>query len=223
MEKKEFYRHALPHFQQPGQAYFLTWSLKDAIPPKALVTYTDQLNLLHSQIENAKSTNLNPITLNELKLQYYQVRMKYRKAYDDLLHVQTKFIVNLSNETNRSILSNTFTFWEGKRLENYAFCIMSNHIHWVFRLYEKDEEGNPVYLQDILQSVKRFSSTMINKSAGLKGTLWEKESFDTTIRDEKHLYHAINYTLYNPVSAGLVTDWFKWKGTRLFNDSGDIY
>jgi len=36
MEKKEFYRHALPHFQQPGQAYFVTWSLKDALPAKAL-------------------------------------------------------------------------------------------------------------------------------------------------------------------------------------------
>jgi len=31
MEKKEFHRHYLPHFQQPGQAYFVTWSLKDAV------------------------------------------------------------------------------------------------------------------------------------------------------------------------------------------------
>src|SRR5659263_575603 len=30
MEKKEFHRHYLPHFQQPGQAYFVTWSLKVA-------------------------------------------------------------------------------------------------------------------------------------------------------------------------------------------------
>jgi len=149
--------------------------------------------------------------------------MKYRKAYDDLLHLQTKFNVNLANETYRVILNNTLTFWEGKKLENYAYCIMSNHVHWVFRLYEKDEEGSYVYLQDILQSVKRFSSTMINKSAGLKGTLWEKESFETTIRDDNHLYNAINYTLNNPVSAGLVNDWYDWKGTRLFNESAEIY
>ena len=39
MEKKEFYRHDLPHFQQPGQAYFITWCLNDAIPAKALLSY----------------------------------------------------------------------------------------------------------------------------------------------------------------------------------------
>ena len=100
---------------------------------------------------------------------------------------------------------------------------MSNHIHRVFRLFEKDEEDNPVYLQDILQSVKRFSSAMINKKAGLKGILWEKVCFDSTILDNKHLYDAINYTQNNPVSAGFVGNWYKSKGTRLFNDMGDIY
>ena len=43
MEKKESYRHMLPHFQQPGQSYFITWSLIDAVPPKALDDYTRQL------------------------------------------------------------------------------------------------------------------------------------------------------------------------------------
>ncbi len=40
MEKKEFYRKHLPHFQQSGQAYFVTWCIKDAVPPKALESYT---------------------------------------------------------------------------------------------------------------------------------------------------------------------------------------
>ena len=37
MEKKEYYRRELPHFQQPGQSYFVTWNLKDAVPAKAFV------------------------------------------------------------------------------------------------------------------------------------------------------------------------------------------
>ena len=40
MQKKEYYKHMLPHFQQPGQAYFVTWSLKDAIPAKAFKRYS---------------------------------------------------------------------------------------------------------------------------------------------------------------------------------------
>ena len=137
-------------------------------------------------------------------------------ASDDLLHIQTMLIVNLSAEFNTDILKNALCYWEGKRIENYAITIMPNHVHWVIRLFDKDEKDNPVYLQDILQSVKRFSSNQINKLENRKGSLWQSESFDTTIRDEFHLYNAINYTLDNPVLAGLVKNWWEWKGTKLF-------
>ena len=42
-----------------------------------------------------------------------------------------------------------------------------------------------------------------------------KKSFDTTIRDDKHLYHAIKYTLNNPISAGYVEDRKDWPGFDL--------
>ncbi|MFA5326754.1 MAG: hypothetical protein WC384_03085 [Prolixibacteraceae bacterium] len=50
METKEFCKHILLHFQQPGQEYFVTWCIKDAVPPKALTRYTGQLDILRSQI-----------------------------------------------------------------------------------------------------------------------------------------------------------------------------
>ncbi len=34
-----------------------------------------------------------------------------------------------------------------------------------------------------------------------EGKLWQKESFGATIRNEQHLYNAIEYTLSNPVVA----------------------
>ena len=90
---------------------------------------------------------------------------------------------------------------------------MHNHVHWVFKLKEKDENGKQVYLQDIMHSVKRQSSNQINKLTGLTGALWQKESFDTTIRDEEHEYNAVRYTLNNPVAAKFVTDWKDWPGS----------
>ena len=81
---------------------------------------------------------------------------------------------------------------------------MPNHIHWVVELLEKDETGKPVYLEDLLKSVKRFTANTINKHENRKGSLWQDENFDTTIRDEEHLYYAIEYTLNNPVKAGFV-------------------
>ena len=269
MEKKEFYKHYLPHFQQPGQAYFVTWSLKDAVPKKALIRYTRKLELLKLQIQGFKdsgaavseppenkkrgsesvspgkecgletaphdcselgavnsdspdlkrgSESASPDNLPELeklKKEYYSLRKKYIKAYDDLLDAERIPKINLSKPEHTKVIIETLKFWDGIKLENYAFCVMPNHVHWVFRVFEKDKNGEQVYLQDILYSVKRFSANRINVLENRKGELWQKESFDTTIRDEKHLYFTIEYTLNNPVSAGMVKEWKDWAGCWL--------
>ncbi|NDP19482.1 MAG: hypothetical protein GZ091_00160 [Paludibacter sp.] len=216
MEKKEYHRRHLPHFQQSGQAYFVTWCIKDAVPHKALESYAIQLKNIRNLIDNEKINTADDEKISDLKIEYFRIRKKYMKAYDDLLHLQTEFIVNLSKEENTQAIINALCFWEGKRIENYALCVMSNHVHWVFRVLDNDEIGEPIYLQDILQSVKRFSANQINKLENRTGTIWQNESYDTTIRDNLHLHNAINYTIENPVSACLVENWWEWKGTRIF-------
>jgi putative transposase len=153
-----------------------------------------------------------------LKIEYAVLRRKYIKAFDDLLHLQTKSVIDLSKEDNTQLMLSALMFWDGKQLENYAICVMNNHVHWVFRLFDKNESGEPVYLQDILKSVKQFSAIQLNINEGRTGTVWQKESWDTTIRDNKHLYRAVDYTINNPVEAGLVTDWKQWKGTLWFDN-----
>lgn len=90
---------------------------------------------------------------------------------------------------------------------------MSNHFHWVVSIFEKDENGKPVYLQDILHSIKLFSARRINENENHIGQLWVHESFDTTIRDKKHFMNVVKYTINNPVSAKLVKDWKDWPST----------
>jgi len=70
-------------------------------------------------------------------------------------------------------------------------------------------------LQDIMHSVKRTTSHRINQVLNRNGEVWQKESFDTTIRDHKHLHHAIEYTLNNPVKAGFTNTWQDWPGCWL--------
>lgn len=216
--KKESYRHNLPHFQQPGQAYFVTWILKNAVPPKAFSRYTSALQQLQNQIELHKQTKSDKAVIEKLQKEYYFVRRKYIKAFDDLLAVSNNNIADLAKHGNTQIITDTLHFWEDKKLKNIAFSIMPNHVHWVLELFEKDKKGNPVYLQDILQSVKRHTARQINKSDGRIGSLWQKENFDTTIRDEKHLYNAVEYTLNNPVNAGLVKNRNDWPGNFLCSD-----
>jgi putative transposase len=212
----------------------VTWNLKDAIPAKALERYSIQLAKLKLQLSGAANSDSPKIKCDseiavpedresefaapyreiwKLKQAYNLVRKQYIKAFDDMLDANKKPPIDLSRKEITKIIIRSIQFWEGEKLKNFAFSVMPNHVHWVFELYLNDEEGHPVYLQDVLQSVKRFSCNEINKAANRKGLLWQKENFDTTIRDEKHLYYAIKYTLNNPVKAGLVSDWKNWAGT----------
>lgn len=211
--KKEHYRHILPHYQLPGQAYFVTWCLKDAIPPKALKRYTQKLEELKNQREYHNTNKSAKEIQDKIAQEYYSTRRKYMIAFDNLLHLTKTEGVDLSKPENMAVVKESLNFWAGKKLENLAFCIMPNHVHWVFELHEKDEFEKPVYLEDIMHSIKRFSSNKINKLENRQGKLWQKESFDTTIRNEKHLYNAIEYTLKNPVSAGLVKNREDWPGS----------
>ena len=214
MKDKEHYRRNLPHFEQPGQAFFITVNLKDAIPPKALSRYTSQLNLLKDEINQAKKDKTRQMLLPELEKDYAFIHKKYIKAYDDMLDLDKSSEVNLNLSGNREIMFDAFRYYEGKRLENYAFCVMRNHYHWVVRLFEKDENGKPVYLNEILKVVNGFSAYSINKLENKTGrTVWQEENFETTIRNERHLYNAIMYTINNPVKAGLVENWRDSEGT----------
>jgi REP element-mobilizing transposase RayT len=203
MEKKESYRHNLPHFQNRGQAYFVTWNLKNAIPQKVFYKYATKLNILKTNISFLEQLQSEPLELAKAKKEYFISRNKYILAYAEMLDNYMSPEIDLSQPEIREIMVQTLRFWHGVRLHNFAFTVMPNHVHWVFELYAWDMEGKQVFLQDILQSVKRFSSNRINKLLGSAGSFWQKESFDTTIRNERHLQYAIQYTLNNPVNLHL--------------------
>jgi len=290
--KKEHYRGKLPHFQQPGQWYSVTCVLKGALPKGAMDKYATRLETAKNQYlllkERAAVSGVglsksdmfdlrkSNSQLAEARKNYYIALRKYRLAYDKVLHRSNQPTINLTKENNRKLVEEALLFWEGKRLKNHAWCIMSNHIHWVLSLFEqesggagvglgksntsnlrpgkpqsrelefpnsnmfdfgksnsqresdfpkpgnfdlktsKSQSGEPVYLQDILHSVKLFTARLINQNENKNGQLWEHESFDTTIRNSRHFENVMNYTIKNPVSAGLVKDWRDWPGTRIF-------
>ena len=214
--KKEVYRGNLPHFQQPGQDYFVTWILKDSVPKKAVEVYSKRMEQLKNEIDILKRNNADTNAIENAKKDYYIIRKKYIAKVDEILDAKTDNIVDLSKSENLNIIYETLTFWEGKRIGNYCFCVMPNHVHWVLRVFEKDTKEKPVYLEEIMHSVKLFTSRQINIFENRKGTLWNKESFDTTIRDRIHLYRAIEYTLNNPIKANLVKNREDWKGNFNF-------
>ncbi len=216
MERKEHYRGSLPHYQQPGQWYFVTCVLLDASLKFALKDYSQKMDMLFIRYIQLKQTNPSGSEIKHAKMEYFRTREKYWLMLDKFLNNSSPQFL-LSKEINRIVLEEALNFWEGKRLKNHAWCIMPNHLHWVVSLFKKDENGNPVYLQDIMHSIKLFSARRINGNENHKGQLWLHESYETTIRDERHFMNVVNYTVNNPVVAGLTNDFREWPGTFVEN------
>jgi len=214
---KEFYRSKLPHYQQPGQTYFVTWNLKDAVPKKVISKYQNVVLKSKKELDEALLKNTDPKKIEELRHLYYFYRKKIMSANEAILQ-RNNSTIDLSTVEIIEIIVTAIRFWEGIKISNIALCVMPNHVHWVLKTHKIDSNGNEVWLQNILKSVKNISAKNINLHLGRRGSLWNKESWETTVRSEKHLKSVIDYVINNPVKAGLITNWRNWSGTFMFND-----
>jgi REP element-mobilizing transposase RayT len=87
---------------------------------------------------------------------------------------------------------------------------MPNHVHVVLRSFEGHGLGA------IVHAWKSYTAKQINARTGRTGTLWQREYFDTVIRNVRHLAVVTRYVHENPVGAGLVAraeDW-PWSSAR---------
>lgn len=212
--QKEQYRRNLPHFHAGGQDFFITSNLKGAISKAELTNYFEKMKSLRAELNNAKTRKADEKLIKEIQKEYYVARNRHLNALDSFLDQNTTSEINLNLPENRKIMFEAFCYYEGKRLDNYAFCIMRNHFHWVMRLYEQDENGMKLVLQDIMKVIHGVTANKINKLENKTGrTVWQGEAFDTTIRSDRHWYNAVMYTINNPIKAGLVNNWWEWEGT----------
>jgi REP element-mobilizing transposase RayT len=92
---------------------------------------------------------------------------------------------------------------------------MPNHVHVVFcpmpDRIPAARELTP--LAAILHSWKSFSAQAANRALGRTGAFWQREYYDHLIRDEADYKRCVNYTLNNPVKAGLCETWEAWPWT----------
>jgi len=105
-------------------------------------------------------------------------------------------------EVCRMTILDACRFWDGKKIRLHLVCVMPDHVH---ALIEPLEETPGVYhdLSKVLHSIKSFTAHEINKMMRRSGPLWEEESWDRIIRDEKDYYEKWQYIVNNPVKAGL--------------------
>lgn len=193
MLKRHFHRRNLPHLYYNGGEYFITFRLKDSLPLNEVVKLKNELE--------KKADNL---SAKEKRL---------FKKYDELLD-SGKFGLPLLKENEvASIIKTVIHKYDGLFYKIICYCIMPNHVHLVFSLLDTDKS-----FSDIMKIIKGNTSILINRYLNRRGNLWQPESFDRLIRDDKDLYQIIKYVLLNPVKAKLVDNWQRWSNTYCHSD-----
>jgi REP element-mobilizing transposase RayT len=89
----------------------------------------------------------------------------------------------------------------------YAWCVMPNHMHALFRVFD----GHA--LPEILHGWKSFSAPRATKVLERSGGFWQREYDDHLVRSEDEFYRVVNYIAENPNRAGLCS--WRWVGVDL--------
>jgi REP element-mobilizing transposase RayT len=175
----------LPHWQQQGAVYFITFRLGDAVPIRLRNQWEDEREawlLVHPE----------PWT-NEIEREYYQ---RFSAAIERWLDAGHGSCLLRQSECAQ-IVAETLRHFEGERIVMVSFVVMPNHLHALF-------VQNPEWaLEKVIHSWKRFTTRQINLLLGRSGSFWQRDYFDRLVRDEKHFANCVRYIRRNPEKANL--------------------
>lgn len=179
-----YVRH-LPHWRQAGATYFVTFRLADSIPQsqlESLKRWREVWELEHPEPRSNEDWHAFAREITSRTEAYMDEGYGACVLRDSGIAVQ--------------MIDAMFHFQHERWLLG-SFVVMPNHVHLVTKPLGDHQ------LEDTLGSVKKFVSRRIPDRAHLVRRVWAQESYDRIIRDEEHLYRAIQYIGRNPAKARL--------------------
>jgi REP element-mobilizing transposase RayT len=183
----QVYTRHLPHWRQINATYFVTFRLFDSLP-------ASRIRELVGLKEEWARTHPPPHSRSDLEWLAKTMFVNVEKWLD-----LGSGCCLLKSPLHAQLVANSLLFFHGTRYELGAMVVMANHVHVIVR---------PVLdnLEEILRSWKSFTAHRINNLLQRKGSVWQAESHDRIIRDEEHLWRAIQYIGDNPTKCGQSSD-----------------
>jgi putative transposase len=175
----------LPHWEQIGASYFITFRLADAVPLRLRKEWERERKAWLGQHPEPWDAE----TETEYHLRFSLRMDKWLDAGHGACH--------LRRASCRDIVQARLERSENSATCLHAWVIMPNHVHVLMTI----REGAP--LSSVLQDWKGGSSFDLNRVLGRKGTLWQKDYFDRLIRDGDHFANCVRYIRANPTKARL--------------------
>lgn len=193
-------RRFLPHWEKNGAVYFITFRLADSLPGHAV----DNIKNERQRIARNSVRAWGRIANEDLVL-YRRLFSKRTQKYLDARYGACY----LANPRIAALIADAFEFFNGRRYQLFAWCIMPNHVHVICRLLNDER------LERVLHSWKSFTAVQANRVLGRRGEFWMKEYYDRIIRNESELKRTVRYVLDNPGKAGLRD----WEWVRVYEDA----
>lgn len=193
------YEQLLPHWPQDGATYFVTFRLGDSLPQSKL----HELRGLRIQWERKFPPPRTQENLDAISRKIF-VRMEEWLG-------QGMGSCVLREPRCAKLVVDQLQAAQDDAYELGCYVIMPNHVHAVVRPLRSGAKE----LEAILQTWKGASAAKLSAVRGGSGSLWQRESFDRIVRDEEHLWRAIQYVGRNGSRAGLrAGEFVRWINPR---------
>ena len=95
------------------------------------------------------------------------------------------------------VLLDAIEFQRADRVLVLAYVVMPDHFHALVA------PTAPWTISKVMQSIKGYTSRVLNDRNGERGRLWQPGFYDRVIRGESQLSDCVEYIHENPVKAGL--------------------
>lgn len=198
-----YYQRYLPHQLGAGQSYFITFRLAGSLPLDVLARLREEYALREREAAEYRAAGRCD--------KPYDRQKRWFAHFDASLDAGTDGPAYLNQPTIGPVLAQALRFYhERSAYVLLAYCIMPNHVHLV--VYLPDEAP---LLARTLQGIKSFTARHINATNQSSGRVWQPESYDHRIRDNREMQNVLAYVVNNPVKARLVAEWQHWPYTFL--------
>lgn len=97
--------------------------------------------------------------------------------------------------------------------ELLALQVMPDHVHLLF------QTKPDLPLRRVMKGIKGTTARVLNRKRGTRGSVWQEESFDRIVRNEKEFKEKIRYMFLNPVKARLTEKPEEYVGWYLNRDA----
>lgn len=186
----------LPHWDQAGATYFITWRTADSIPREIWLRWREERDAW------LLSHDINPAS----KDWRFDLEMLDEAARDDFRRFACALEVELDachgdcvlrDPAMSRIVSDSLRHFDGSRYTLGDYVVMPNHVHVLVGGLARQTMLKQV------ESWKKWTALQINEALNRSGRFWQDESFDHLVRNEASFGKFRAYIAKNPVTARL--------------------